>query len=174
MTKIALIYGSSRPSNVGEKIAEYFKEHAQASGEVELEMVNLADENLPLIDEVMPPMMSQYEHEHTKAWSKKIEGYDGFVFFTAVYNHGYTPILKNAIDMLFNEWMNKPTAIVSYGAGPVSNSAKQLREVLEHMKVQLVDETMHVFPVHEAVTDSGVDLEAVQGDPAEVVQALIG
>src|SRR5258705_6413475 len=65
----------------------------------------------------MPPSMGQYSKSHTKAWAAKIGSFDGYVFVTPEYNHGISGALKNAIDFLYHEWVNKAAGFVSYG-GP--------------------------------------------------------
>jgi NAD(P)H-dependent FMN reductase len=81
----------------------------------EFELVDIASYNLPLLDEPMPPLLAQYSHEHTKAWSDKIASFDAYVFVTPEYNHSTSGALKNAIDYLFLEWSNKAAGFVSYG-----------------------------------------------------------
>jgi len=63
----------------------------------------------------MPPVFGQYAHEHTKAWSEKIDSFDAYVFVTPEYNHSTSAALKNAIDYLYREWNNKVAGFVSYG-----------------------------------------------------------
>ncbi len=62
------------------------------------EIVDIADFNLPLLDEALPPSMGQYAQPHTKAWAAKIAAFDAFVFVTPEYNHSMSGALKNAID----------------------------------------------------------------------------
>lgn len=173
MKKIAVIYGSSRPSNVGKTVTEYFMNKANFGAEVEVDTIDLAEVNLPMIDEPMPPMMEQYTKDHTKAWSERIKGYDGFLFVVTTYNGGYAPITKNAIDTLYNEWTDKQVAFISYGAAPTSDGVRQLTEVVKHMHMNVVEETLHITPAHEAVTDEGVNEEMVHGEPEAVAKALV-
>jgi NAD(P)H-dependent FMN reductase len=168
MSKIAIIYGSSRPSKVGKTVAEWFASQVE-TGTNNLDMIDLAEVNLPMLAEPMPPMMGQYSLESTKQWAKRIENYDGFIFVVAEYNHGYTPILKNAIDHLYAEWGGKNAAIISYGAGPTSHAGAQLKQVLEHIKLKLSDKTFHVSPSHEAISQTGLDSTKVAGDSAQSI-----
>jgi NADPH-dependent FMN reductase len=45
---------------------------------------------------------------HTKAWSKLISSFAGFVLVFPQYSWGYPTALKNALDYLYNEWRDKP------------------------------------------------------------------
>jgi len=114
--KIAVIVGSIRPGSVGGKVAQWYINQAKDVEGIDLDIIDLNDENLPFLDEPMPPAMNQYTHEHTKKWSAKIAGYDGYVWVSAEYNHSIPAALKNAIDYLFHEWVNKPVTLVSYGS----------------------------------------------------------
>lgn len=80
---------------------------------------------------------SGYHHEHTKAWSREIASYEGFIFVSPQYNWGYPASLKNAIDYLFNEWVGKPAMIVTYGGYGGGKCAEQLRSVLEGCRMEL-------------------------------------
>lgn len=175
MTKIAVIYGSSRPSSAGEVVANYFANTVELPAGVELDLIDLAEVNLPMIADPIPPIANQYELESTKAWSKQITQYDGYVFVVAEYNLGYTPILKNAIDTLFHEWNKKAAALISYGSYPTSNAAEQLKQVLRPFKMKVVDPSLHVSPISEAVSDEGkLDPKKVSGDsPQAIIKALV-
>jgi NAD(P)H-dependent FMN reductase len=110
----------------------------------EFELIDLAEVNLPFLDEPAPAMAGTYQNEHTKAWSKVIADADGFVFVVPEYNHGYTPVLKNAIDYLYHEWTNKPVAFLSYGsAAGGARAVDQLRAVVGH--ISMYDITEHVI-----------------------------
>jgi len=94
MLKIAVILGSTRPGRVGEAVAHWILDLAKRRDDAEFELVDVADFNLPLLDERLPAGFGQYEKEHTRAWAKKIGEFDGFVFVTAEYNHGIPGALK--------------------------------------------------------------------------------
>lgn len=171
--KIGVMYGSSRPSNKGELVAKWFTDVVEAGDDVEFEMIDLAEVNLPMFNEKMPPIANQYEHEHSKQWSTRVQELDGVIMVAAEYNHGPTPILKNAIDYLYHEWSDLPVAFISYGAAPHSDSVIMLQKIMGHVQAKVVQETMHITPAHEAVTDDGVDESKVVGDPKLVLSKLV-
>jgi NAD(P)H-dependent FMN reductase len=112
---LQIIIGSTRPGRVGKPVADWFHEHAVKHGGFEAELIDLAEVNLPLLDEPRHPRFAEYEHEHTKAWSRRISAGDAYVFVVPEYNHGYNAATKNAIDYLNHEWTDKPVGFVSYG-----------------------------------------------------------
>lgn len=53
MLKIAVIIGSTRPGRVGESVARWTIDIAKQRSDAELELVDIADFNLPLLDQVI-------------------------------------------------------------------------------------------------------------------------
>lgn len=144
MPKIKIILGSSRPSRFAEQPGKWLLELGQQMQNAEFELVDLAEIDLPFLDEPLPALHGKYQNEHTKAWSKIIDEADGFVFVVPEYNHGYTPVLKNAIDYLYHEWTQKPVAFLSYGsAAGGARAVEQLRAVVGHLS--MYDITEHVI-----------------------------
>ena len=135
MTRIAIIIGSTRPGRKAEAIARWVLDIARKRGDAEYELVDIAEYNLPHLDEPMPPSLGQYSKAHTKAWSEKIDSFDGFVFVTPEYNHSTSGALKNAIDFLYKEWNNKAAGFVSYGSAGGVRAVEHLRLVMGELMV---------------------------------------
>lgn len=133
--KIAIILGSTRPGRKGKSVADWVAAKAAGRTAAEYELVDLADNSLPHIDEALPPTMGQYAGEHTKAWAEKIGSYDGFIFVTPEYNHSTSGVLKNAIDYLYAEWNNKAAAFVSYGSVGGARAIEHLRGITSELKI---------------------------------------
>lgn len=143
MLKLHVIIASTRPGRIGLPVGTWFAEQARSHAKFEVNVVDLAEVNLPFLDEPKHPKMQQYEHEHTKAWSKTIAAADAFVIVTPEYNFSAPASLINALDFLYTEWNYKPAGFVSYGG--ISGG---LRSV-EHAKQILT--TIKVVPIVEAV-----------------------
>ncbi|MEV4833279.1 NAD(P)H-dependent oxidoreductase [Nonomuraea sp. NPDC049486] len=135
MIRIGIVIGSTRPGRAAETVARWVHDLAVKRGDADYELVDLQDFALPHLDEAVPAAMGQYAREHTKAWSERISGLDGFVFVTPEYNHSYTGALKNAIDFLFHEWGDKSAGLVSYGVDGGARAAEHLRQVLGQVKI---------------------------------------
>ena len=138
MTRIGIIIGSTRPGRKAEVVARWLLEVARKRGDAEYELVDIAEYNLPHLDEPMPPSMGQYSKPHTKAWAAKIDSLDGFVFVTPEYNHSTSGALKNAIDFLYREWNNKAAGFVSYGSAGGARAVEHLRLVMAELQVATV------------------------------------
>jgi len=135
MLNIAIILGSTRPGRNGEAVARWVLEHASRRTDAAFELVDVADFQLPLLDERTPPAAGKYEHAHTKRWAAEVARFDGFVFVTPEYNHGAPAALKNAIDFLYAEWNNKAAAFVSYGSAGGARAVEQLRLVMAELQI---------------------------------------
>src|SRR4051812_43703715 len=138
MIRVGIILGSTRPGRNGEAVAKWVFENASKRTDAEYELVDIADYNLPLLDEPVPPSLGQYSKPHTKAWAAKIGSFDAFVFVTPEYNHGISGALKNAIDFLFAEWNNKAAGFVSYGSAGGARAVEHLRLVLAEVQIATV------------------------------------
>ncbi len=141
--KLHVVIASTRPARMGPSVAQWFAQVAQEQGDFAVEVVDLAEVNLPLFNETAHPSTGQYEHEATKRWSAKVQEGDAFVFVTPEYNFMPPPALVNALDYLVQEWHYKPCAFVSYGG--MSGGVRAVQ-----MAKQLVT-TLKMMPMVEAV-----------------------
>ena len=138
MLNIAIIAGSTRPGRKALDIARWVHDIASRRIDSTFEVVDIADFDLPLLDEPMPPIFHQYTKPHTLAWAAKIASFDAFVFVTPEYNHSTSGALKNAIDFLFAEWNDKAAGFVGYGGNGGIRAVEHLRLVMSEMKVATV------------------------------------
>ncbi len=134
--KIGIIIGSTRPGRNAPKVAQWVYDIAKNRTDAQFELVDLADYNLPLYDEPVPPSMStSYANEHTRKWSEKIASLDGFIFVTPEYNRATSGALKNAIDFLYEEWNNKAAGFVSYGSFLGARAVENLRLIMGELQI---------------------------------------
>jgi NAD(P)H-dependent FMN reductase len=146
---------------------------ANKSGQLACEIVDLKDWHLPFGDEPGIPAKGIYMHDHTKAWSAKIAGVDGFVIVSPQYNWGYPAVLKNALDHLYKEWSGKPLAIVTYGGRGGGKCAEQLRHVAAGLNMRPVATMPAIAVAREAIeNDTPQSLEELQPFEASVQNAL--
>lgn len=111
---IGIIVGSNRPTRICRTVAEWVLKEMQHD-ELKLNLIDLAEINLPFLDEPDIPARNNYQKDHTKAWSNVVSRHDGFVLVFPQYNWGYPAVLKNALDFLYAEWSGKPVSIMCYG-----------------------------------------------------------
>jgi NAD(P)H-dependent FMN reductase len=138
MLRIAIIIGSTRPGRNGEAVAKWAYKVALRRSDAEFELVDIKDFNLPLLDEPIPPSMGQYSQPHTKRWATKIASFDAYVFVTPEYNHATSAALKNAIDFLYGEWVNKAAGFIGYGGASGTRAVENLRLIMAELQVATV------------------------------------
>lgn len=64
MTKLMIILGSVREGRIGGPIAEWVKAAADADDRYEVDFVDLAELNLPFMDEPNHPRLKNYVKDH--------------------------------------------------------------------------------------------------------------
>ena len=153
---LQIIVASTRPGRVGLPVAQWFARHATDHGGFEVEIVDLAEIDLPMFNEPAHPRLGQYAHAHTKRWSEVIARGDAFVFVTPEYNYGFNAALKNAIDYLYSEWQYKAAGFVSYGGIAGGTRAVQmLKQVLTTLSMVPVFSSVNIAFVGKLITDEG-------------------
>jgi NAD(P)H-dependent FMN reductase len=131
MPTLQIVIASTRPGRVGLPVGRWVAEAARTHGGFDVEVTDLAELALPMMDEPHHPRLRRYEHDHTKAWSARVDASDAFVLVFPEYNHSFTAPLKNALDYLHGEWAHKPVGLVSYGGVSAgTRAAQQLKPVL--------------------------------------------
>jgi NAD(P)H-dependent FMN reductase len=145
--KLYVITVSTRPGRAGVPLSTWIFERARTHGGFDVEVVDLKEQNLPMFDEPRHPRLREYEHEHTKRWSAKIDAADAFIFVTPEYDHGTPPSLINALIYLVQEWAHKPVGFVSYG-GPAggTRAVQMVKPMMASLKlVVLLESVMAPF-----------------------------
>jgi NAD(P)H-dependent FMN reductase len=140
LLRLAIVPGSTRPGRRATQVAEWVRERAAAHlrERAEVVVLDLADLDLPLLDEPLPAAIGEYRNPHTKNWARLVGSCDGFVFVTPEYNHSMPAALKNAVDFLFAEWNDKAAGFVSYGLNGGTRAVEHLRLTLAEVKVACV------------------------------------
>ncbi len=173
-SKIAVIIGSTRPGRSGREVAEWYMDQIQDFEGLQFDLIDLADHNLPLLDEAYPAAAGQYQNRHTKDWAELIDSYDGYVWVTAEYNHAPPASLLNAISYLFKEWNRKPVAFVGYGNMGGARAIEQLRAVageLEMADIRLAVGVRNPWAMKD--NQGRIKEELIYGDPIAQAEQLI-
>lgn len=152
--KIGIIIGSTRPSRIGPSIADWLQKEL-TTDQLAVDVIDLAQIDLPLLDEVNMPSDGQYELAHTQQWSQLIQGYQGFVLLFPQYNWGYPAPLKNALDCLYSEWRGKPVSMVSYGGHGGFQAALALSLVLRGLKFNKLSTNLELSLKKDELDDHG-------------------
>jgi NAD(P)H-dependent FMN reductase/GNAT superfamily N-acetyltransferase len=159
-----VIVASTRPGRLGPVVADWFLDTIRAdaarAGTV-LDVADLAEVGLPLLDEPDEPSSGVYQHEHTRAWSRRVAAADAFVMVTPEYNYGMPATLKNALDFLYHEWAWKPVGFVSYGnTSAGTRSVQMTKQVITTLRMVPIGATVAL-----RIADSVLDDQVMSDNP---------
>jgi NAD(P)H-dependent FMN reductase len=124
--RIALIIGSVRWGRLAGALADWTAARVRQMPSVDLDVIDLADEDLPM--HALTPGGAD------SPISRRLHNADGFLLITPEYKHSFPAALKNAIDWHFAEWAYKPVAFVGYGASGGVRAIEQLRQVFPELR----------------------------------------
>lgn len=115
MPHIAIISSSVRTGRKSHRVALYFKNYLETNNLATADILDLKEYDFPLFDERL-----QYQKDpaaSTLDFAAKIKSAEGVLIVTPEYNGGYPASLKNATDLLYEEWYRKPVALVTVSGG---------------------------------------------------------
>ncbi len=145
--RIAVIIGSTRSGRFGDKPAAWIFDEVKKLKDVEAELWDLKELQLPLYESAVTPSMvkdGNYDNPVVKNWAKKVAWADAYVVVSPEYNHGPNGALKNAFDLVFAEWNNKAMGYVSYGSAGGARAVEQLRLVAGELMMADVRTAVHI------------------------------
>ncbi len=142
--KIAVIISSTRPTRFGDKPAKWIADHAAARGDLDVEIVDLADYNLPIFDAPASDLWMPTPNEVAAKWQAKLNEFDGYIIVTAEYNRSITGALKNAIDWAYKPFVRKAVAFVGYGSVGGARAIEHLRNIMVELQAVPVRQAIHI------------------------------
>src|SRR4051812_11022657 len=77
--KIGVIISSTRPTRFGEKPAQWILDKANERAEIDAEMLDLRDFDLPMFDEMASNLWMPSANPKAVAWQNKLAEFDGFI-----------------------------------------------------------------------------------------------
>lgn len=117
-SRLVVLIGSVREGRFGPVLAAWVADRARDHGAFDVEVVDLADAEIPLALPVESPKFAGAAYPRPAGMAEltaRLDAADAFVVVTPEYNHSYPASLKAAIDWHFTQWTAKPVAFVSYG-----------------------------------------------------------
>ena len=160
---LKVILGSTRKGRFSDKPGKWISELAKKREGASVEVLDLHDFDMPYFDEAETPghKSAPYTNPAVVRWTAKIAEADAFIIVAPEYNHGYTAVLKNALDYVYQEWNNKPVAFVTYGSAMGARVVEQLRQVAVELQMAPIRNAVHM--------PYSVLVEAGEGKPEEEV-----
>lgn len=154
--KTAVIYGSARRDRQGIKAARFVVRKLSERGH-DVDFVDTQVYELPLLDR----MYKEYDAGEAPAAmenvAKILRSADGFVVLSAEYNHSIPAALKNLLDHYQSEYHYKPSAIVTYSAGPFGGvrALVNLRAILAELGTPSIPSAFPISQVWKSFDDDG-------------------
>jgi NAD(P)H-dependent FMN reductase len=150
---IHIILGSTRQGRTSGKVGNAVMKMLEKRADINAELVDLQDFNLPFFDEtVSPAYRKSITDPVVKKWSDKISKADAFIIVVPEYNHSFPGVLKNALDHLYTEWNHKPIAFVGYSGGSSggTRAIEQLRQIVVELRMIPVRSEINIPEVWQA------------------------
>jgi NAD(P)H-dependent FMN reductase len=162
--QIALVVASNRDGRFGPVVADWLLSRLGGRTDVALDVVDLADTDLPTALTSRPA--PEVAAELAKV-TPKLANADAFIVVTPEYNHSYPASLKNLIDWHFHEWRAKPVALVSYGgiSGGL-RAVEHLRQVFAELHAVTVRDTVSFHNAHSHFDEEGRHRDPEKADEA--------
>lgn len=162
--RVLVMIGSTRQDRFGPVPAAWAAEQARLRDDIDVDVVDLADEKLPVTlmgdEEDVPP-------DETTLLGRRISAADAVVIVTPVYNRGYPASLKNAIDWYHGEWAATPIGFVSYGGRTGGIEAvEQLRTVFVELSTMTIRNVLSFPNFWESFDENGAPT-----DPKPLIEA---
>lgn len=177
MIKIQVILGSTRQNRFSEKPGSWILEKLKTTAGIEAELIDLRNYSLPFFDEPISPAMSggKYTLDLASKWAERIGEADGYIFVSPEYNHGYSAVLKNALDYVYKEWNKKPVAFVSYGGVSAgTRSVQQLKQVVLELQMIPIRNAVHISNYWSLLDEKGnLKTDSLEDGARMMIEQLI-
>jgi len=175
--KLTIVLASTRKGRRGEKVAEWFLPIAQNDARFEAVLADLNEYDLPFFaDEVEPSDREdkKYPDPKVQKWSDTIDNSDAMIFILPEYNHGMSAPLKNSIDHLYWEWLDKAVGFVGYGSRGAGDAIDSLRHTAKALKWRIAPSTVGIHQVKKAFNENGdlADKEKYEKAAREMLDQL--
>lgn len=162
ISRLVILIGSVREGRFGPVAASWVAEQARKHGGFEVDLVDLADHDVPLVLPAESPKFAGENYPRPpgmRELTTRLTAADAFVLVTAEYNHSYPAALKAAIDWHFTQWTAKPVAFVSYG-GPAGG-----RHAVLHLENVLTE--LHAVTIRDGLAFPSYYLNWADGRPQD-------
>ncbi|WP_330229041.1 NAD(P)H-dependent oxidoreductase [Nocardia sp. NBC_00508] len=139
--KLAVIIGSVREGRFGPVVATWFTEEVRRHGLFEVDVIDLAEAQLPLELPATPPALEPDPErpEGMTDLTRRLAAADAFVIVTPDYNRSVPASLKAAIDWHFSQWDAKAIGFVGYsGASGGLLAIEHLRQIFNELNAHTV------------------------------------
>ncbi len=155
---IPVILGSVREGRKSIFAAQLIEQKLQEVG-IHSQLVDFKNLPLPFVDSSVEPsqLYPTYPYPNVQTWSSVAQAADACVSVAPEYTHGYSGVLKNALDWLYVEFKLKPVGLVGVSSGQVGGARviEQLRPIMENFSMFAIRETVMFSHVQTVFDEQG-------------------
>lgn len=164
MRHISIISSSVRKGRKSHNVSLYFQNYLTENKLATAEIIDLKEYNFPIFDGTIKTLINPAKN--VIEFAEKIKLSDGIIIVTPEYNGGYPASLKNAIDLLYEEWKHKPIAIATVSSGPFAGTQVlvSLQFTLWKMMAWTIPAMFSVPIVDKAYDENGKPMDKLNSD----------
>lgn len=159
MVRICIISPSVRRGRKSHRAALYLRDLLREKDIADSEILDLLKYNFPLFEErlkyIESPSAGMVE------FSEKIREADGVIIIVPEYNSACPASLKNAVDLLTDEWRKKPVAFVPVSDGNFggSQSIISFQFVLWKLNAITVSPIFRIPNIEDVLDENGIPVD---------------
>jgi len=152
----AVIFGSVRRERQGIKAAKFLVNKLEERGN-DVSFVDPLEYPHPLLDLRYREYDEGTAPDAMQQVAAILSAADGFVVVSGEYNHGIPPALKNLLDHYGGLYERKPSAIVTYSAGPFAGAhvRSPLRATLSALGTITIPAVFGISKVGDSFDENG-------------------
>ena len=143
--RLTVIVASVREQRLGSAVAEWFLSLAHADERYVVDVIDLADIELPRALPADPADLMDPSRlpDALTGCSATLRAADAVAIVSPEYNHGVPASLKHFIDWHFTEWRAKPVACIGYGGlGGGVRAIESIRLILAELHATVIRDTV--------------------------------
>ena len=169
MRHISIISSSVREGRKSHNVALYFQKYLNDNKLATADIIDLKEYNFPIFEGTLKTLTNPAEN--VLEFAEKIKSSEGIIIVTPEYNGGYPASLKNAIDLLYEEWRHKPIGIVTVSSGPFAGTQAliSLQFTLWKIMAWTIPAMFSVPSVNESYDDEGNAMDKSKSDKLAAV-----
>lgn len=167
---VAILYGSVRTARQGIKAARFVEQQLRKRGH-DATLVDPLEHQLPLLDK----MYKEYDGDAPATLEELhtvFDEADAFIIVSGEYNHSIPPALKNTLDHFQQEYVGKPSGLVTYSAGSFGGVrvAMHLRALMPELGSPTIPTILPISKVQDTFAEDGTDAD---GAPTRRIQKFL-
>ena len=139
---IPIILGTARVGRQSEKVANFVFEQLKTNN-IDTEILDVRDYSLTATD-------GSGESDLAKKLASKITQSSAIIIVSPEYNHGYPGELKLMLDLLYEEYFDKPVGFCGVSKSPMGGV-----RVVEQLRLVAIE--LRMVPIRDAVYFSNVE-----------------